>query len=58
VAGFGVFLAGLAGVSSHSKAVGAVRLSFFLNKSISVYEDLFVTVSLMDDYSSCFTCVF
>jgi len=58
VAGFGVFLAGLAGVSSQSKAVGAVRLSFFLNKSISVYEDLFITVSLVDDSSSCFTCVF
>lgn len=37
---------------------GQSSWSFIFEKNISVYEDLFITVSLVDGYSSCFTCVF
>lgn len=59
MAGFGGFLGRFGWGFFSEQSSGGSPVEFFLyKKSISVYEDLFITVSLVNGYSSCFTCVF
>ena len=55
--GFGGFLGRFGWVFFSEQIDGGSPVEFFFS-GISVYEDLFITVSLVDDSSSCFTCVF
>ena len=55
--GFGGFLGRFGWVFFSEQIDGGSPVEFFFS-GISVYEDLFITVSLFDGYSSCFTSVF